>query len=1792
MSAQPKLNASPIFSEIDAPRTLVELLRRRALEQPDQMGYTFLTDGELNGVALTYAQLDQQARSIGAWLQHMVSPGDRVLLLYPPGLEYIAAFFGCLYAGAVAVPAYPPRPNRSLLRLQTIVADAGARVAITIAPILSRVVPLFAQNPYLEPLRWLTTDSLESSVENEWHESAVTTDTIAFLQYTSGSTGAPKGVILTHGNLLHNAKVVYHMCGHGPRERYLSWLPTFHDMGFMAGILQPLYGGFPVVSMSPTAFLQRPLRWLEAISRHKATTSGGPNFAYDLCLRKVSAEQRARLDLSSWSVAFNGAEPIRHKTLERFAATFAECGFRAEALYPCYGLAEATLMVTGSRKHERPVIKQFQVEPLESHVVVETSSVDEDGRPVVGCGSWTTLLDQQVTIVNPQTFVACAPEEVGEIWVASPSVSQGYWNQIEETENIFNAYISPTSEGPYLRTGDLGFIRDGELFVTGRLKDLIIIRGLNHYPQDIEWTVEQCHPALRPGCGAAFSIEVAGEERLAIVQEVSQHHQQANLDEVIERICEVVAEQHEVQVHAVVLIKHGQIPKTSSGKIQRHACRIGLLERSLDALAEWRANILTGEETQTSWTVLPEDGAGIELWLRAQLARRLGVPESTIDLHQPITRYGIDSLMAIDLMHAVETSLSVSLSVVNFLQSPSIADIAAHARTQLLVPVAHRRPVAATQEEFGPSIVEQPLSYGQRALWFLNQLAPASAAYNIASAVRIRAEVDATALHRAWQALVERHPSLRTTFFARSGEPVLRIYPHTEVYFREHDASSWSEELLRSTLTGQAYTPFDLENGPLLRVSLFTRAPQEYVLLLCVHHIVADFWSLAVLINEVGTLYEADKTGTPVNLPHVELQHGDYMRWQNEMLASAEGESLWEFWREQLAGELPLLTLPTDRPRPTLQYYRGASHTFSLSEDLTDALKALGPTHGTTLYMTLLAAFQLLLHRHTGQAEILVGSVTAGRNWAALKNSVGYFVNPIVLRGDLSGDPAWETLLARVRQTVLDAFAHQDYPFPLLVERLQPEREAGRSPIFQVMFLLQQSHLLKEEGLASFALGETGARLQLGSLPLESIALDHRVSQFDLTLMMAEVDRGLTASLQYDTNLFDAATIEQLAGRFCRLLESLVSNPQQKLSEVQLLTDEDLRLLAEVNETSAACRRGVTMSQLFEEQVESTPKAIALAFENELVSYAQLNRRSNQLAHYLQSLGVGPEVLVGVLLERSVDLIVALLGILKAGGAYVPLDPQYPRERLGFILEDGGIQVLLTQERLLELLPVSDVRTVCLDRDWEAIAAQGKTINPETEIREDNLAYIIYTSGSTGRPKGVAIEHRSAVTFMSWAAGVFGHEVLGGVLASTSICFDLSVFEIFVPLTQGGKVILVRNALHLPLVPTSQEVILINTVPSAITELLRINAIPPSVKVVNLAGEALPSQLVQEIYHEETVEKVFNLYGPSEDTTYSTYTLCKNSSEAPTIGRPVANTQAYILNAGLKPMPVGVIGELYLGGDGLARGYLARPDLTAERFLPDPFGQREGGRLYRTGDLARLLPNGEIEFLGRSDQQIKLRGYRIELGEVEASLCEFTSVRQAVALIKKDERGGKRLVAFVKGDTGVSGPELRHMLRAKLPEYMVPQMVAVIEEVPLLPNGKIDRARLAEAWVDTEAMVDSASGPRTAVEEIVCGIWAEVLGVERVGVQDDFFELGGHSLLATQVMSRVREVFGVEVPLQHLFESHTVANLANAIETLKSDGAKSLDQPIPRLHRETYRIKLSRQKQHSRERAGTLPQPV
>jgi amino acid adenylation domain-containing protein/non-ribosomal peptide synthase protein (TIGR01720 family) len=1737
------------------PLTVADLVQWRAQHQPDRVAYIFLSDGETEESRLTYGELDVRARTVGAWLQSLLSQGDRVLLLYPPGLEYLTALFGCLYAGIVAVPAYPPRLNRSLLRIQSLVADAGAVAALTTSSILSRVTPFFSENPQLETLRWLTLDNAAIGLTDGWQKPTIRDEDLAFLQYTSGSTSTPRGVMLSHRNLLHNERIIQQAFQQSEQSIIAGWLPFYHDMGLIGNVLQSLFVGAPYIFMSPFSFLQRPVRWLQAISRYRATTSGGPNFAYDLCVRKISAEQRATLDLSSWSVAFNGAEPIRAETLERFATTFAACGFRREAFRPCYGLAEATLLVSVSARQETPFIKTISQRSLENNRIAEVTTEEKEARQLVGCGK--AISDERILIVNPDSMALCKPDEVGEVWISSPSVAAGYWNNSEETRRTFQAYLSDTGEGPFLRTGDLGFIADGELFLTGRLKDLIIIRGLNHYPQDIELSVERCHQALRPGCGAAFSVTVEGEERLVLVQE-TETRQPVDWQTLIASIREAVGQEHEVQVYAVALVKAGTVPKTSSGKIQRRACRAMFLEQRLETVAEWRATDAPESHAApaTSCDIpdlntfsLPEDGnlkvEHIEGWLRAQLAAKMKMAVAEIDVHQPIMRYGLDSLLATELMQGLEEELGANVPLIFFLQNPSISQLAA----QALELKASSRPKQASLSSAREKVAEYPLSQGQQALWFLHQMSPQSAAYNIARAVRIHSAVDTQALRRALQALVDRHPTMRTTFASPQGDPIQQVHDHAEVALQEEDASRWSKRALEERLIEEAHRPFDLGYGPLLRFHLFRCSSHQYVLLLVAHHIVSDLWSLIILMDELGIHYEAERQLRPATLTPLALSYTDYVMWQEEMLESSVGQQHWEYWRQQLQGELPVLNLPTDRPRPLVQTYNGAVHSFRLNPQLTVELKALSREAGATFYMMLLAAFQVLLARHTGQEAIIVGSPTAGRQHSDFTKLVGYFINPVALRADLSADPTFRSFLEQVRQTVLAAFEHQDYPFALLVKRLQPERAANRSTLFQVAFFWQKAHLMGQQDFAEFALGEDGAQIEMGSLRLESQALQHHVSQFDMTLTMAEAREGVAASIEYNTDLFDATTIQRMASHLEVLLQGVADNPQQSLSELPLLTKQERQqILYDWNETSLDHPVDIYFHQLFESQVERTPEAVAVIYEGRQLSYAELNRQANRLAHYLQGVGVAPEVLVGILMKRSIEMVVALLGVLKAGGAYVPLDPAYPQERLGFTLDDAGMQVLLTQQPLLDRLPENSAKVICLDADSAAIAQETET-NPPCELAAGNLAYVIYTSGSTGKPKGVAITHRSAVTFIRWATRAFSRDDLAGVLASTSICFDLSVFELFTPFSCGGTVILAENAFHLTTLEAAEQVTLLNTVPTAITELLRMDAVPESVRVVGLGGEASQNQLVQDIYALPTIEAVYNLYGPTEDTVYSTYALLeKGTTRPPTMGRPITNTEVYILDRHLQPTPVGVPGGLYLGGDGLSRGYLNRPDLTAAKFIPHPYSKQKGARLYHTGDVAYYMPNGNIEFLGRLDHQVKIRGYRIELGEIEAALQEHPVVREAVVLARAEEGEEKRLAAYVVAQPGetITAGELRAMLKEKLPDYMVPSAFLMIEEIPQTPNGKVDRNALLSIDYIQPARERQDEPPRTAVEQQIAAIWKEVLKVEHLGIHDNFFDMGGDSILSTKIVSQARRA-GLPLTLQQVFQYPTVAELAATV---------------------------------------------
>jgi len=1750
--------------------TLVELLRLNAAYEPGRVAYTYLADGEAEEVELTCGELDRKARAIGALLQAANARGERVLLLYPSGLDYIAAFFGCLYAGAIAVPAYPPRLNQNLARIQGILADSEATITLTLSSIAGRIRSILSQSGSGRRVRWFETDRIDARLSEIWREPRLASGSIAFLQYTSGSTSAPKGVVVTHGNLLHNERLIQNAFQQTRESVIVGWLPLYHDMGLIGNVIQALYVGARCILMSPLAFLQRPFRWLQAISRYKATTSGGPNFAYDLCVRKIRPEQKELLDLSTWTVAFNGSEPVREETLSRFAEAFEPCGFRAESFRPCYGLAEATLMVAGRPTASRVRILRAHTAALGNNRIVAASEADDGVQSLIGCGEIPS--DQKVLIVNPESRGRCASSEIGEIWISGPSKAHGYWRRHEINERVFGARLSETDEGPFLRTGDLGVIEDGALFITGRLKDLIIIRGLNYYPQDIERTAEQSDSALRPGCCAAFSAEIDGEERLVLVAEAD--GDVAQLDRIASAIRRRIAERHELHPFAVVLIKRGGLPKTSSGKIQRYACREKFLSGSLQALLEWREAVEAKSESGAAYFLASflESPEQIEGWLRSRIASRLSMEPSEIDVNVPIPRYGLDSLAAVELVHELETSLGITLTMSSLLQDIGISDLARQAFQQSSsTRVDGLGSVAAGRRQRTCA-----LSRGQQALWFLYNLNPQSSAYNISNAIRIWGPLDLTALRTAFQSLVSRHEGLRANFEASESGPLQRIADNIDPLFEEETLSDSAELLIEHYLVEEAHRPFDLQQGPPMRVKLFRVSAIEHVLLLTIHHIVSDLWSLAVLLNELTAFYEAAKSGRIAQVDPMAWSYADYVAWQEEMLRSAEGEELRLYWEKQLSGESPRLDLPADRPRNSIQAFRGASRILRLDEGLSQSLKTLSRARGVTLYVALLAAVEILLQRYSGQEEFLVGSPSTGRTRPELAPIVGYFVNTLVMRADLSGAPSFNDHLKRVRRTALEAFDHEAYPFALLVERLRPMRDPSRSPFIDVTFALQQAPSQVQRLSGGFALGESGSRMTVGDLEFESVGLEHRIAQFDLSLMAAEIGEELAVSFQYDCDLFDRATIARMTGHFQTLLEAIIADPDRAICDFTMLNEtERYQMLVDWNGAHAEYDLSKCIHELFEIQAETTPDRVAVIYENENLSYAGLHARANKIARYLINKGIGTEMLVGVCMERGIDLPAALLGILKSGAAYVPVDPTYPSERLRYLLEDSGVAAVLTEQSLQSRLPEHQAQTICVDAEWDAIDLEPDT-RPLFAAMADTLVYVIYTSGSTGKPKGAMATHRGVLNCIRWMQDTYRLTEDDRFIFKTSLNFDPSVWEIFWTLSTGAAVVIVPPGRHLDaayLVDAinAQQVTTSYFVPAMLGPFLEELKAGDcaSLRQVICGGETLPVETMKQFFKNLRSE-LHHSYGPTETSIAATEWSCERDWQRRnvTIGRPLANVNTYVLDSELQPVPIGVQGELYVGGVGVGRAYLKRPELTAEKFIPDPHSADSGARLYRTGDAVRWDVDANLEFLGRNDSQLKIRGLRIEPGEIEAVLLQHPEVRKAFVTAREYGAGEKRLAAYVATNAEASALErqLRDLLKANLPPYMVPASIVLLEELPLTVGGKIDRKAL-EAIDLVLSPTNEHRAPATSTEAAVAEIWRRLIGIESIGPEDNFFEIGGHSLLATRAISRIREQLGTELPLRAIFEHPTLSELAREVDAARAAGSRAVKQiqPVPRV---------------------------
>ncbi len=1328
----------------------------------------------------------------------------------------------------------------------------------------------------------------------------------------------------------------------------------------------------------------------------------------------------------------------------------------------------------------------------------------------------------------------------GEIYIGGVSLARGYLNKPDLSAESFVPNPFSQRQGNRLyKTGDLGrYLPDGNIEFLGRVDHQVKIRGFRIELGEIEENLNS-HPAVQYAVVLARE-DKPGDKRLVayFVPDRKSKEQPTNND-----LQEFLKKKLPDYMVPAVFVMLEEMPLSPSGKIDRKALPAPELDRS-------GGNEFVAPSTPTEELIA-------EIWAEVLEIEQIGVFDNFFEL-------GGHSLTGVKLQSRIQDAFQIELPLNKLFEVPTVAELANLIEGEKFSQEKSEAPpiVPVSREQ------EIPLSFAQHRLWFLDQLEPNSPFYNIPTALRFKGNLNVSALEKAFEEIIKRHESLRTTFDSSDGKPFQVIAPSIDTPLERIDLTEKPEndreKMLKDLAFEEAQQPFDLQNGPLFRVKLVQMQTDEFAILFTMHHIISDGWSITIFVQEIAALYEAFNAGKESPLPELKVQYPDFSHWQRQWLQGEVLDAQLSYWKEKLAGSPPILELPTDRPRPAVQSFNGATLSKFLPKKMADALKKLSREEGSTLFMTLMAAFKTLLYRYTGQDDISVGTPIANRKNLETEKLIGFFVNTLVMRTDLSDDPSFLDLLHRVRETALEAYAHQDIPFETIVEAVQPERDMSHSPLFQVMFVLQEARK---------------SDIELSDVMITPLETDSGNAKFDLTLEVLEGVEQMELAFEYNTDLFDESTIDRMSGHFLNLLETILLDPEQPVSSLHIMGDGDkYQMLTEWNETTAEFPDNACVHEVFQKLAEEKPDAVATIFENASQTYGELNEKANQLARYLQKRGVQKESFVGICMERSLEMVIGIMAALKAGGAFVPLDPAYPAERLAFMMADSNLSVLLTQEKINEFLPEHDAETVCLDNEQDTIF-QGNAENLNNNIVPENLAYMIYTSGSTGKPKGTMLQHRGLCNLAMAQHQAFDVTFGSRILQFSSLSFDASVWETVMALLNGSTLCLTRRE-NLASGQTLWQVLKDNqistvTLPPSVAAIIPEEPLP-DLNVIITAGEKCTAELVSK--WNENGRKFFNAYGPTETTVCASMLhVTEQYRQGPPIGRPINNFNLYILDKKNNPVPIGVAGELHIGGVGLARGYYNRPDLTAEKFIADPFSRTPGSRLYKSGDLARFLPDGNIEFLGRIDHQVKVRGFRIELGEIEAVLAEHADITDVIVIVREDVSGDKRLVAYLvtEAEKEMTAGDLRNYLRERLPDYMLPSAFMILEEFPLTPNGKVDRKALPAPDQSRPELGSEYVEPRNDDEKKLAEIVSELLNVEKVGVYDNFFDLGGHSLLATQFISRTRDAFEVELPLRSLFEKPTVAGLVEEITILRQSGATQSAPSIKRVSRDARRVKLS-----------------
>jgi len=1785
-----------------------QLFESQVERTPDAVAVVF------EGQQLTYRELNVKANQLAYYLRSIgVRPEVLVGICVERSFDMIVGILGILKAGGAYVPLDPTYPHE---RLAFMLEDSSVPVLLTQARLVKSLPKHQARIVCLDTDWEIIERQSEANLISE-----VKLDNLAYVIYTSGSTGKPKGVAIEHRNAV----------------ALLDWAKQVFNPDDLAGVLASTSICFDLSVFE----LFVPLSWGgKVILAENALHLPALSAALDVTLINTvpsAIAELLRMDgiPSSVRTVNLAGEPLGNKLVQQVyehntvQKVFNLYGPSEDTTYSTYTLvkkggnepppigrpiANTQVYILDAQKQLVPIgvpgelyiggaglARGYLNRPeLTAERFIPNPFSNESGSRLYKTGDLARYLpDGNIEFlgrIDHQVKIRGFRIELGEIEASlqqHPDVRQAVAIAREDVpgDKRLVAYIVSNlipERIPYQSPCLVRF--DGNRTIEVTTEDIsmggislvgmteILERGSRvrlhiQLPENSQFLWVEGKVVWQEEQRTGIQFELTPTQQIIIQQSLDYLLEKQKLLKVLQRsvtrtlrnFLKQKLPEYMVPSHFVIMKK---LPLTPNGKLDRQALPSprqitnDLSNSNIETVTDivYNSDVLELERELELMPFVhprtPIEEVLVRIWAKILGLERVGI-------HDNFLECGGHSLLAAQAISRIRNTLEIELSLRSLFEAPTIAELAQQIETELQTNLRLQlSPIEVISRN-----QNLPLSFGEEQMWFLAQVEPGNPFYNEHFTIYLPGSLNQLALEQSFNQIIDRHEILRTNFSVVDGQPIRIVQPTCYlslplINLQEIASESDRETEVLRLVTEKARQPFNLTSDSLLRTTLIQLSDTDYRLYITVHHIILDAVSIySVLFPELVALYEAICDRKPSSLPELTVQYADFAYWQWQQLQVELLKPQLAYWKQQLA-DLPPLHLPTDNPRPPVQRFRGAMQTLALSKGLTEALKAFSIQENVTLFMTLMAAFKILLYRYSGQEDIPVATVIGGRNRSEIERLIGYFLNTLILRTDLSGFPSFRQLLSREREVALGAYTYQDLPFEKLVEELQPERKLGQNPLFQVMFILEPPLVT----------------LDSKDWKVSQMDIHIGTSKCDLFLQLEEKTEGIIGRFEYDTDLFEAATISRMVGHFITLLESIVANPDQSISKLSLLKIGEQKQLISWNATKTKYSSNKCVHQLFEDRVEQNPDAVAVIFEGQQLTYQELNQRANQLAHHLRSLGVVPDAVIGICVERSLEMAIGLLGILKAGAAYLPLDPAYPQERIAYMLENAGVPVVLTQASLLPPLLEYGIPAICLDRGWKSIAQRPQD-NPTTAVLPDHLAYVIYTSGSTGKPKGVAMSHRPLVNLIDWQLQNFAFPATK-TLQFAPISFDVSFQECFSSWCSGGTLVLIsdiirKDAVALLQLLQDEEIERLFLPFIALQHLAEVaekrGTVPHSLREIMTAGEQL--QISRAIVNWFTQLKdctLHNQYGPSESHVVTAFTLTaspENWPKLPSIGRPIGNAQIHILDSQLQPVPIGIPGEIYIGGVSLANGYINRPDITSQRFIENPFLnsdelliwrselkensklKTQNLKLYKTGDLARYLPDGNIEYMGRIDDQVKIRGFRIELGELETALAQHPNVAKAVVIVREDIPGDKRLVAYVAAskELASSANELRHFLQEKLPEYMIPNAFVFLEALPLTPSGKVNRRILPAPEGNREELETAFIAPRTPVEEKLAEIWKKILGIERVGIYDSFFDLGGHSLKVTQLMFKVKDAFQVEVSLRQFFEVPTIAGIADAI---------------------------------------------